>query len=381
MGLTRARGPLRAGAAVVPLDLPFSVTVGGYGPPRSSTRESSFPITARATVLDVGGQRFALVLFDTLLVPKPVVEALRRDRAFPVWVAATHTHSGPGNYDRRFAVEWAALGGFDPRVEKALIDAGNAAVEKAQAALVPATLEVSQGEAPLSIARTGLASDHRLLALRFLGSDQKPVAQWLLLAAHPTLVPHRPDAMHPDWPGLLAKDEGVPTFVLQTAVGNASAKEKTPQAEADAVRGAFDQLPKLRFEGDVDFAWSQVRFGLPRPDGSRLVPGWLKPAAENALCDGADHDAELSVLRLGPVALLATPVEPSLVAAQVLEQQSGTTRALAVTNGYLGYAEPEDVADKGEGESNRQYFAPDFLGRLAEAARLAGSGAGTLPVR
>jgi neutral ceramidase len=387
VGLGRARGALRVGAAVVPMAPAYPVTRGGYGPPRSAVRSATMPLAARATVLEVGGQRVALVAVDTLLVPAALRSALQAATGMPTWLAATHTHSSLGGFDRRLAAEVAALGAYDPAQEAAVLAAATAAVAKAAAGLAPARLDVTTAEVPdLTVPRSGDAPERALTRLRFSG-ERGPVAQWVVFSAHPTLAPRQGDTLDPDWPGRLAArfehDGGPVTLALQGGGGNASvdrARAATPEDFAAALAGRLDAAapptPTDAAGADLELAWAEVAFELPRPDATRLAPWPLRAAAENALCDGAERQASLSAVRLGPATLLLVPVEPSAAAARVLLERAHATRLLSNANGYLGYVEPAAAARAGDGESRRQYFDEGFLARWAGAAALAGEAVG-----
>jgi hypothetical protein len=374
----RGRGPLRAGAAVVALTPRYPVTVAGYPPLRPTARTAAAPLAARATALEVGGQLVAVVTLDALLVTARM--QLEAQRGFPgrLWLVATHTHSGPGGHDARLAAEVAALGRFDEGDEAALVEAARAAADQARAALAPARLELAQQELPgLNVARSGAAVDRRLTALRFAG--ERPIAQWLLFSAHPTLVAPSQAELDPDWPGrlsALAEAQGGPvTLVLQGAGGNASvdrAAASTPDAFAHLLLAAANAVRGAPVEGPVALGWAEVGFGLPHPDGSRLLGGWLRTPVENALCAGAEHDALVAVLRLGPAALLFSTLEPSAEAGAILEQRARVGRAVGLANGYHGYLEPADVTRAVTGEGKRQLFGPEFMELVGDAAQLAG---------
>lgn len=376
--LAHARGALRVGAARVEFPLTFPTLAGGYPPPRATVSRATAPLAARALVLEVGNQRLRLVLLDTLLVPPQLRDAILTNLTPPVWVLATHTHSGPAGYDPRLAAEWAALGGYDDAQLQLISTAARSALQQAEAKLEPAQLEVGEGQQRLAMPRSGDQADTRLTRVRLDGASG-PLAQVLVLSGHPTLTARPPDALDPDWPGHLAarfeRDGGPITLVLQGAGGNASvdrAQASTPEAAAEqlepVVRAVLTQPQPL----ELDAAWNEVRVALPHPDGQRLAPGLFTAAVENALCDEAEDVAFLHGLSLGELKLLFTPVEPSLTAGLVLEEQARVGRVVSLADGYAGYVETEAAARRGEGEAKRQYFPPDFLRQLADGARLAG---------
>lgn len=93
---------LQVGAAAVdvsPRHLP-SLVSGGFLPRQGG--EVRDPLFARAFVLDDGRTRLALVVVDTLMMPRELVDRVRRAAAQAsglaeshIMIAATHTHSAP----------------------------------------------------------------------------------------------------------------------------------------------------------------------------------------------------------------------------------------------------------------------------------------------
>ncbi len=388
VGVARAHGPLKVGVGKVALAPAFPVTVGGYRPPRSSASATEGELAARAFAVEVGGQRVAVVSLDTLLVTQAIAEGVRAGHSLPVWVVAEHSHSSLGGYDRRPVAEVAALGAFREEDEQAVIAAGRAALEQALGSSWSAKLEVARGRAEkLIVARTGEEADTELTRVRFVGNERSARVQWLLASGHPTTVPRGTVKLDADWPGRVAaagEDAGTVTLVSQGAGGNASIDftvgQKTDDAAA-AMEKAFSELEVTSTDEEVDLAYGLARVGLPRPDGSRLVPGFLAAVVENALCDQAEHEVEVGVLRLGPVSFLFVPGEAANMAGAVLREQAGATRVVSNANGYIGYFETDAAVRNGWGEAAHQYFGPELVTQLAQAARLAGSAAGTQAVR
>lgn len=99
-----ARAELRAGAAVVDVTPPqFPVLVNGGMLSRSAAKVKT-PVNARAIVLDDGQERLAIVVVDSCMMPRPLLDEakaaaaartkLRPDR---ILISATHTHSAPSS--------------------------------------------------------------------------------------------------------------------------------------------------------------------------------------------------------------------------------------------------------------------------------------------
>ncbi len=369
---TRASGALLAGAATVDVEPPFPVTVAGYGPMRPSASRATRPLRARAVVLQVGEVKAAVVSLDVLLVSDAIVAEVRAKSGLAdAWVVATHSHSSMGGYDERPLAQLAGTGLHREVAKAALVRAAVEALLRAGATLVPAQLALGSVEAELCRARSGDACDQRLSRLT-LTSGTEPIAEWLVVAAHPTLVARKAEAVDPDYPGALAdrRDAGV-TLVLQGSGGNAS----TPAGQT--VGGFAELIEKslpatVAVEQPLTLAVSRAVVTLPHPDAARLVPSFSRVAASNFVCLSASRTAEVSALRIGPFVWVAAGVEASLPTGARLEAAAGAGRLISLANGYLGYLEPAEVVAAAGGESKKQYYGETMLVALEEAAKLAG---------
>lgn len=372
----RATGQLKAAAAAVDFDPPWPITVAGYGPLRPVASRASRPLKAKAVLFQVGEVKAAVVSLDVLLVPDAVVEEVRSKSGLSeVWVVATHTHSSIGGYDPRPLAELAGTGLYRESAKNALVRAAVEALARAGKSLAPARLEAGVTEGSLCRARTGDGCDRRVSRLA-ISSEAGPIAEWVVVAAHPTLNPRKVDAADPDYPGAMgelrtAADAGV-ALVLQGAGGNASVGgDQTPVAFAALIAA---QLPPVALiEGPIELGVARARVSLPHPDASRLVPAFSRMPATNFVCLSAAREAEIGVLRLGPVVWMSAPVEASQPAGARLEHAAGAQRLVSLANGYLGYLEPADVVGQAGGESRKQYYGAAMLEALEGAARLAGA--------
>lgn len=101
-GQEQPRGRFRAGAAAVDITpVEFPVIVNGYFVQRTADRAHD-RLMARALVLDDGRLRLALVVVDSLMIPRSLLDEAKRlasqQTGIPVermLVSATHTHSAP----------------------------------------------------------------------------------------------------------------------------------------------------------------------------------------------------------------------------------------------------------------------------------------------
>ena len=381
-------GPLRAGAGTADVAVPLPVPAVGYGLVRPEVDRLVLPISARAVVLASDEERVGLVTLDLLLADAGLVDAVRRSVAglglSAVWVAATHTHSSAGGFALNPVAQVAGTARFRPEVRARVVEAASRALTAASASLQ--AVEALAGTSELG---AGTASrdefpevDRRLTRVQLRGAAG-PVAQLVVLAAHPTLIARPPPGLDPDWPGRLARAEerggqGV-TLVLQGSVGNVSVQraaagsEEPAEAFARVVEAAVQAVP-LRPMG-AGLSHARLEVALPGPDASRFVPWGAATLVDNvALWPWAPAWAELSALRIGGVRLLGVPVETTAASGAVLEAASGGARVVSLVNGYLGYVEPPDRVARAAGESRRQLFGPGLLDALrfgTEATRAA----------
>ena len=385
LGSQSAQGPLSAGAARVELQPPLPVVIAGYPPQRLEASRILYPLRARGLVVQMDRLKLGLVSIDLLTLPNSLVADIRDTveelGLSGLWVSATHSHSSEGGYDRGLLAQLAGTGRYRAEARATVVDAAAKALRQAAAALAPATLETGEGAFPELVAprSEGMAPDGRLTRLVFRARAH-PIAQVIIFAAHPTLLPRQLDALSPDFPGLFSSQQesggaGI-TLFLQGGVGNAVAAAigdnpwKAPSEFADALAGATRQV-ELSPTSSPRIAFSRVSVSLPRADASRVVTPWLQGLAGNFFCAASPSRVEISALQLGPVRLLFLPGEPTALAANLLEAESGAQRAVALTNGYVGYLDGPEIVQKRIGESKRQYFEPTLLPALAKAGQLA----------
>jgi len=383
-----ASGALQSGAGKAEMAIAFPVPTVGYGWVRPEVSRAVLPVCARAVVLAVAGERVGIVSLDLLLADAGLVRDIRRSvaslRLSALWVAATHTHSSAGGFAWNPVAEVAATGRVRPEVREQVVDAAARALRTAAGSLQP--VEALAGSADSVLGTTSRDEfpgvDRELTRVQLKGANA-PVAQLLVLAAHPTLVPRPPPGLDPDWPGRLARmqegaGQGV-TLVLQGNVGNVSVErgKGPPDSAAEAFARAVDGQVQALHLGPVarGLGHSRLEVRLPGPDASRFVPWGLATVVENvALWPWAPDWAEVSELRIGDVRLLGVPVEATAASGAVLEAVAGGARIVSLVNGYLGYVEPPDRVMTAAGESRRQLFGPGLLESLrfgTEAARAA----------
>lgn len=376
--VARGQGPLLAGAASVPFDLPAGTPIGGFARLSYEATGIRDRTGVRAVVVEAAGCRVALVSAELLLVPEALEEAVRaRLSDVPLdglVLAATHTHAGPGGYwDDAFG-ERLATGPFDPKIRDAIARVIAAAIRGAVAAEGPARLAVGRARAEKLVhSRSGGPKDARLAVLRLERPDATPIAEIAVFPAHPTTLGKRNRALSGDWgsPFLSVNSHGV-RLLFQGASGDQSVSLPTdgpisPEIYAAALSTEVDRLQVGPADPAPALAYARARVTLPAVVPG-AVPAALERAGRNFAADLMPAQAEVAALRLGPVLLLALPGEPTAeVAARLRDRAGPGAEILSLANGYVGYVESPAVMAARRGETPRTYYGPELAGRLERA--------------
>ena len=389
-GQVKAEGALRAGAAKVDLVPPFPIVVAGYPPPRAEASQANPPLHARAVVLQAGEARVGLVSLEMMSVTAALVEQIRSQASDlglnGILVFATHTHSSFGGYDPRVIAELAGTGRYREDSVSAAVSAANKALHQAAASLADVTLEVGNASEPAFVfSRSEGERPDGALTRAVLRGATGPVAEVLIFAAHPALIPRQRQYVDPDYPGRLSElreAHGGVVLVLQGAVGNASVSFNEGQgveraaAFAQALSGLADKAAAVPTQGPTRLSLARAQVALPRPDASRLVPSVTRAAGDNFRAAPPRARRRWMRSRSGPWRCITLPGEPTVGASQVLARRTGATRVLGLAEDYLGYVETPELVARAAGESKRQYYGPRLLEDLGAAAQLAAETAG-----
>jgi hypothetical protein len=385
----RGAGPLTAGGATVPLDVPPGSPLGGY--PRFDFASQGIRDVpqARALVLSVPGFTAALVSVDVLLVPADLRARVERrlSRLAPdaLLVAATHTHAGPGGYWEDALGERFGTGPFDERVAEGLAARIAQAVEEAAAARAPATLSVARSRrADLVRNRDGGEAGGRLLVLRAERAPGEVVGQVVVFPAHATVLGSRNRLVSGDWPAALARELPGATVVLQGAEGDQTWRlpppppdaprplpEVAPEDFARELAAEVRRLPLPPGPPDATLAGAVAWVTLPEPSFG-AVPAFLDRLLSNLLWSWLPSSVGVTALRLGPVVLLAVPAEPGEAVGRAWREALGPdAEVVSLANDYVGYVDTAEQVRARRGEARRTYLGPDLAQVLGDGLRAA----------
>lgn len=223
-----ARADLSVGFAeadVTPkLDPAKPVFVAGFGHNRRATRVHD-PIVARAVVLSDGTRKVALVAVDVVGLFNAVAESVRKqvDGFAYVGVSSTHNHEGPDTLGL-----WGSSP-FKSGVDKAYLKDVEAAIVRtigaADRARRPATAKIGTVTAPelLEDNREPYVKHDELVAIRFEGTDGKPVGVLVQWNNHPETMASKNTELTADFVGYtvaeLKKSQGCPVAYFTGTVG------------------------------------------------------------------------------------------------------------------------------------------------------------------
>jgi len=217
---------MRAGVAEVRLELPRGIPMMGYGARAGSATGEHDPLHARALLLERGG-RVLIVQLEVCLLAVPQAEVLRERIARAtglgrdeVWIAATHTHSGPET-----GIAESLAGAPAPAWVEPIHAAAEAAARAALHGARPARAGLAVEHAAIGRNRreAGGAVDREVVVLRVDAGGVRagaPLAVVFVHGTHPTVLGHENLEWSADWPGAAAAriaeafPGAVPIFLL-----------------------------------------------------------------------------------------------------------------------------------------------------------------------
>jgi len=246
--------PLKAGAAKIDITPKIGVPMGGYGAltSRPNTGHSQ-PVFARAITLANNTQKVVFLNIEFLLpLPLLVNEVVRKSglKREQIFFSATHTHSGPGGYSKKFSSE-LALGGFQAEYFNQLVTQLVKVVKLSQENLATITLNYSQTivDQPLAqkIAPSRFNEDEspkpQQTSLHFLtlNTAEKTLAIIASANAHSTVYNSINRKINGDYPGILMNImektcQCIAAFAAGSVGGNSSPAMDNKLALEDTIK-------------------------------------------------------------------------------------------------------------------------------------------------
>ncbi len=370
-----------AGVAHEQFVLPRGVPLAGYSRRKGRpSRGIHDPVGVRALILDDGHSTAALISADVLIVDEALYAALRRrltaaglPQHLTVIFAATHTHSGPGAYGRRF-LEKISMGHFDPAVFEAIVQASAQAAARAYAQRGPIQVAYrtaqTEGLVVNRMERGGPADGELAVYALYRTGTGQPMSVLVGFAAHPTALGAWNTQLSADYPGVVMRElerrfPGATALFFAGAVGDqAPVKSGSGFDRAERIGNALaTQAAALVEAGPPEPVESmqglEETMALP-PAHVRLrphlaLPGWIGRRL-------VDDDATLSMVRVGHTVFMGVPCDVASALGHELKQ-AARLRALqpmiiGFADDYVGYCMPESVYRSGAYEALMAFNGP-----------------------
>ncbi len=411
---------MRVGAAVVAVSVPVGTAMAGYAARPGPSTGVHDPMTVRALVLDSVG---VVVIDCCALTEQTCAEIRTASPLTDVFVAATHTHSGP-------CLTPGRVGGADARVLADVAVAANHALGRAQTTAVPC--RVVYGEATgLGVAQNRRHLDREIdPPLQVIGfeavAESRLVAVLASYPCHPVVLDAANQLISADYPGVLRRtveaafpgatclfatgcagdvNDGHPAEASYTSIASTTrtfaAVDRIGRHLGHAAVSALDTAAQVAGPDSVCTTLvAPVTLDLATLDPAEVAAdreNWRATAARLGTEEGAVYDvwaqwadewlsedalhrpstwsSRVGVIGLGGLWVVTLPCEPFLGVAEAIQARLGDAIVLGYTDGVVGYLPTWDEYPHGGYEvvdSHRYYgmpapFAQGSAERLVDA--------------
>jgi neutral ceramidase len=353
--------------------------MSGYGDRNSRPSEGVHDrLHCRCLFLEMNGKGVALVSADMLAfsldLRKAVMEQIADLPVDLLFLAATHTHSGPGGYEKGWATEKFLMGSYSKEAFDFLAIRIAHAVRDAQEHLVPARIAYGKGSAP-ELCRNrrheGGPTDPEVGVLWVEAvEDARPIAMAVNFSAHPTVL--GPDNLHysGDYAGMastrLEEALGAPVLFFNGTLGDVKPHihgtrewEAPLQEQYQEAAKIAEELSRevlrvkqgLQPETVTSLAAAERRVSLPKVDLRASCFYYVLTPLVRALFHNLFHDETIfQAVRMNGWVLAGLPAEISTeLGKQIRENALARVLMIAsLANDTLGYAlTPDDYRQGG----------------------------------
>jgi neutral ceramidase len=392
----------RAGSSLWEITPSPGSPMSGYGDRDNRPSEGIHDrLFCRCLVLEMDGTRVALVSADLLAfnlsLRHAVLEKLRDLSLDLVFLAATHTHSGPGGYEKGWATEKFLMGTFQEGAVDYLSSRIASSVREAAGRLRPARIAYGQGQAP-DLCRNrrhdGAPTDSSVGVLWVeAGETGRPIALALNFGAHPTVLGPENLLYSGDYAGMtsarLEETTGAPVLFFSGTLADlkphlpgtreweAPLEEQYREAEAIAEalgREVLRVKSGLTPEPVHALAAAQRRVKLPRVNlRSSCFYYVFTPAVRLLFHDLFHGETLFQAVRMNDWVLAGIPAEISTeLGAQIRQGVPAREVMLAgLANDTLGYALTPDDYRQGGYEACMSFFGKNTGPFFVDQARAA----------
>ncbi len=366
--------PLIIRRAQVDISPPEPLPLGGYTERKGKHMEpGGDPLYARCIELERGNLKIAIVVAEMLTIPESLCREVkaRLPKDIHLFLQATHTHSAPDSQmlnDRMtFSVPGIAtyrrkwLDWYADKIASSVTSAlaASQTEETSDLSAFAANVDANRPR------RKGGKPERMALFLKGIA----PVFAYY--TAHPTVFDSEQNKTSGDWIGIAAQRFGTP--ILNGAIGDVSpaADGPTPAAKMEDFFKRFavgigTKRPtwKTVWDARKPVKWFDVKIDL---DSKHPSPAFLKdygmpaPLAKSLVDKFAPPEANIAALRLGDLAIVGVPGEPTSILGNQIRDAGLKMRFKYVlvcshVNGWIGYIlDPADY-DRGGYEATLSFY-------------------------
>jgi hypothetical protein len=387
--LAIASPPLTASFASVDISPPELLPLGGYTERKGRLMEAGGdPLYARALVLRRGTAEYVIESVETLTIPESLLREVKR-RFKPgvnLLLCATHTHCAPDSQmlNDRMTLAIPGIATYKRRWLAWYADKIALAVSKAEALsphLLP-EVEAQSWQSDVNRGRRKGAKPDKTATLVQTGPNHPLFFEY---AAHGTFNDFDENRTRGDWPGAVNQ---IAPMALIGPIGDVSPKAPGMDraSSSEKIAAFWGTLRRDRAKAIVRRDWrpgepvafvtESIPLAAPRPHPS-FEPRELGQLAVSRF---APTKASVSVLRLGALAIVGIPGEPTSILGRriaAVGRRLGLNDVLVLShcNGWMGYILSPNDYDAGGYEATLSFYGREEGDQVVEAAERALRGA------
>ena len=313
----------------------------------------------RCFVLDDGRQKVALLSYDLMIVHPDLAAAVQQgvdssDLSLEgLYFTAVHTHKGYGEWAKDLGGKLTA-GGYNEDLVAFIVQRTILAIRQADARKKPVKIGYASYAHPQLIRNRltkGDASDD-LLRVMQLQQHGGSTALLCTFAAHATFIGSRSLQLSADYPASLVQALEQHPDVDFAAFAAGAVGSHSPYREGEfsytKMQSYAEQLAKPVLSDlhnmSLRYVWNLQYFSVPLALGEpqlKIAAGWrARPWLFRAFF--GELSPELTVLRLGDIALLGVPADFSGMLYQEINAGDLKVMATSFNGGYIGYVIPDE---------------------------------------
>jgi len=385
--LSLAGSPLLVGTSDVDITPPEPLPLGGYTERGGRVMDPGGDrLHARALVVRRDPFRVAIVSVEILTIPESLrFEVVKRIPAdVRLLLCATHTHCAPDSQmlNDRMTLSIPGIASFKRRWLTWYSDRIGEAINKAlEVRPQPVSeLDVESWRADLNRGRRKRAKPDQTASLV---EAAKGAALLFEYAAHGTFYDSEENRTRGDWPG------GVTALAPMALIGpigdvsprapgldKASGAEKVAAFWKAMAAGRTHAARRRDWEPKDSVGWGVEPIELGKPIPSPAATKAYSAFAQTLVTRFAPTSASVSVLRLGKLAIVGIPGEPTSVLGRRIGDfghKLGLRDVLVLShcNGWIGYILSGPDYDDGGYEATLSFYGRDEGDRVVKAAEAA----------